>query len=286
VGTGLDGTLRELKDATHEGRAKAGEVTSSGARKLTGSRTSTTPIQRWTLAGSALNASAAISSFLARGRTRLVDAFALYLAHPVKHRSPSTIANPQSFSAMLRPGDVLLTDGNTRMAALVRRITGSTWSHVSMYVGPLEEGPDPRCIVEADIGAGVRAVRLSEFNGQRVRILRPTGLQDTERRRLADWVVSRIGDEYDLAHAWALARRLLRLPFAFNLPPAPSTMAQGARRFICSSLLAQAFLLVGHPIVPTEIRVRDAQAADYRHLTPRDFESASVFEVVRTPQFS
>jgi hypothetical protein len=28
----------------------------------------------------------------------------------------------------------------------------------------LEEGPDPKCVVEADVSAGVRSVRLSEFN--------------------------------------------------------------------------------------------------------------------------
>jgi hypothetical protein len=77
---------------------------------------------------------------------------------------------------------------------------------------------------------------------------------------------------------------LLRLPLATRLPPAPSTMAQGARRFICSSLLAQAFVLVGHPIVPTQIALRDAHAADHGYVTPRDFESAPVFEVVRATQ--
>jgi permuted papain-like amidase YaeF/Yiix C92 family enzyme len=225
-----------------------------------------------------------LSALLAGGRTRLINALALYLAQPVKHYGSSASADAHSLSAMLRPGDVLLTEGNTRMAALVRRITGSPWSHVSMYVGPLEEGPDARCIVEADIAAGVRAVPLSELKGLRVRVLRPTGLQDNERCRLADWVVSRIGDEYDLAQAWALGRRLLRLPSASRLPPAPRTMAHGATRFICSSLLAQAFVLVGCPIVPIQIGVRHAHAADYRYVTPRDFESASVFEVVRATQ--
>ena len=81
-----------------------------------------------------------------------------------------------------------------------------------MYVGPLEEGTDPHCIVEADLVAGVRSVRLSKLKNLHVRVLRPTPLNDTDRRRLADWVVSRIGDKYDLAHAWALGRRLLRLP--------------------------------------------------------------------------
>jgi hypothetical protein len=142
---------------------------------------------------------AAATVLLAQVRTRLVDALALYLAQPVRHFSSSTAADTQSLWATLRHGDVLLMEGNTRMAALVRGITRSPWTHVSMYVGPLEAGPDPRCIVEADIAAGVRAVPLSELKGLRVRVLRPAGLHATERRRLAEWVVSRIGAEYDLA---------------------------------------------------------------------------------------
>jgi uncharacterized protein YycO len=125
----------------------------------------------------------------------------LYLAQPINHRSSATAADPQSLAAILDRGDVLLSDGNTRVAALVKRITPSTWSHVSMYVGPLEEGPSPRCIVEADITAGVRSIRLSELNALHVRVLRHIGPNDMHRRQLADWVVSRIGSGYDLAHA-------------------------------------------------------------------------------------
>jgi hypothetical protein len=222
-----------------------------------------------------------LSLLAARIRTRLINALALYLARPLKHYDPSTIADPQSLSATLRHGDVLLTQDNTRMAALVRRITGSPWSHVAMYVGPLEDGPDPGCIVEADIAAGVRAIPLSELKGLHVRVLRPAHLHDADRRRLADWVVGRIGDEYDLPLALAMARRLLRLSLTSRLPQAPSAMAQGARRFICSSLLAQAFVLVGYPIVPAQLGFRAAGIADHRYVTPRDFESAAMFEVVR-----
>src|SRR6267142_4077785 len=126
--------------------------------------------------------------FLVRLRTRLIGALANYLAQPVEHYTPATNADPQSLSAMLHHGDVLLTEGNTRVAAIVKRITRSTWSHVSMYVGPLEEGPDPPCIVEADIAAGVRSIRLSELNALQVRVLRPIGLSDMDRSRLAEWV--------------------------------------------------------------------------------------------------
>ena len=116
-----------------------------------------------------------------------MSTLARYLAQPVGR--PAVTDDVLAFSALLRPGDVLLTEGNTRAAALVRRVTRSPWAHVSVYVGPLEAGDDPRCIVEADVSAGVQAVPLSEFKGQRVRIVRPLDLTETDRRRLADWLV-------------------------------------------------------------------------------------------------
>jgi uncharacterized protein YycO len=195
---------------------------------------------------------------------RLANALARFLAEPISR--PAARGDMLALSALLRPGDVLLTEGNTRAAALVRRLTRSPWSHVSIYVGPLETGDDPRCIIEADIGAGVRAVPLSEFNGQRARIVRPSGLNETDRRRLADWLVRHIGDPYDLAHAWALCRWFLRLP-------APRTMVVDAKRSICSSLLVQAFLFVGHPIATSQAR----------SVVPRDFENAVGFEIVKAP---
>jgi Permuted papain-like amidase enzyme, YaeF/YiiX, C92 family len=200
-------------------------------------------------------------SLIARLGARLIGALARYLAQPVSR--PAASSDVLALSPRLRLGDVLLTEGSTRAAALARRLTRSPWAHVSIYVRPLEPGDDSPCIVEADIGAGVRAVPLSEFNGLRARIVRPLGLNETDRQRLADWLVSHIGAPYDLALAWALTRRCLKLP-------AQREMVQDAKRFICSSLLVQAFLFVGHPVA----------AGETRYLVPRDFERAAGFEVV------
>jgi len=214
-------------------------------------------------------------------RARLFAALAVFLTQPVERYSPATTTDPETLSAVLRHGDVLLTEGNTRAAALIKRITRSTWSHVSMYVGPLEQGPDPRCIVEADMAAGVRSIRLSELQGQNVRVLRPIGLNDAVRDRLAEWVVSQIGGEYDLEHAWALlARRFLRVAPKSSITPAPNGIAHSATRFICSSLLANAFALVGYPILPIHAAVAAVSTADHRYVMPGDFEKAPVFEVV------
>jgi hypothetical protein len=125
---------------------------------------------------------------------------------------------------------------------------------VSMYVGPLDDGPDPLCVVEADIAAGVRSIRLSELNALHVRVLRPVGLTDRDRCRLADWVVGRIGSEYDLPHAWTLLRHMLRLRLPDRFRAAPGAMASSATRFICCSLLAHAFAWVGYPILLDQTR--------------------------------
>src|SRR6266850_1395876 len=214
-------------------------------------------------------------------RARVFAALAVFLTQPVERYSPATITDPESLSSVLRNGDVLLTEGNTRAAALIKRITRSTWSHVSMYVGPLEEGPDPRCIVEADIAQGVRSIRLSELEGLNVRVLRPIGLSDALRSRLAEWVVSRIGGEYDLQHAWMLARSFLRMPPKAAIAPAPNGIADSASRFICTSLLANAFALVGYPILPIHTAAAAVSTADHRYVIPGDFEKAPVFEIVK-----
>ena len=223
-----------------------------------------------------------LRQIVARVRARLLCALAVFLTQPVKRYSPATVTNPQSLSAVLRKGDVLLSEGNTRAAALIKRITRSTWSHVAMYVGPLEDAADPLCIVEADIAQGVRSIRLSELEGLNVRVLRPIGLSDAARSRLAEWVVGRIGGEYDLKHVWVLARSFLGLPPKVSIA-AVNGIAESATRFICSSLLAHAFALVGYPILPIHTAATNLNAADHRYVIPSDFERAPVFEVV-SPQ--
>ncbi len=224
-----------------------------------------------------------IKAWIDRLRARLLAALEIFLAQPVKRYSSAITTNPESLSSVLRDGDVLLTEGNTRVAGLVKCLTRSPWSHVSMYVSPLGEGPDPRCIVEADIAAGVRAIRLSDLQGLNVRVLRPIGLSDAARGRLAEWIVGQIGVEYDLDLAWALTRRFLPLRRKVVFPHAPAGIAEGATRFICSTLVANAFALVGYSIQPVHAAGTAVSSADHRHVVPSDFEGASVFEVVSPP---
>ena len=219
-------------------------------------------------------------AMLTAAPSRLLAALTLYLAQPIKPSITDPSAHPQSLAGVLKRGDVLLTHGNSRFAALIKCVTRSPWSHVSMYVGPLDSGADPLCVVEADIAAGVRSIRLSELNALQVRVLRPIGLTDTDRARLADWVVGQIGSEYDLAHAWGLLRNVLRLLLPDRIRAAPGTITCSTKRFICCSLLAHAFACVGHSVLPDKAGLSLAVTADATHLIPSDFERASLFEVV------
>jgi hypothetical protein len=213
---------------------------------------------------------------LRRAQSRLRDAFLRYLTTPIRRVGPAATGSIESLAGVLCRGDVLLSEGNTRVSTLIKRLTGSPWSHVAMYVGPLDDGHDPRCIVEADIAAGVRSIRLSELDALNVRILRPESLDSTNRSRLAEWVTSRIGSEYDHAHALLLGQRLLRLPLRRRAVPASSS----ATRFICCSLLAHAFASVGLAITPVRTSAYERVCADPECITPGDFEQASVFEVI------
>jgi hypothetical protein len=221
----------------------------------------------------------ALSTLLKRARACWMSALALYLAKPVDEFSMLTTADQQALATVLRRGDVLLSAGSTRCAELVKRLTQSRWSHVSMYVGALEDASDPLCVVEAHIAGGVRAIRLSELDARRICVLRPVGLDDTDRGRLAESVLRYVGSEYDFAHAWLLARSLLLRRWWARLRSVPTTMGRSATRFICSGLIAQAFALIGHSILPAGGTVSDREAYD-KFLVPADFEHASVFAIV------
>jgi hypothetical protein len=190
-----------------------------------------------------------------------------------------TTADQQALATVLRRGDVLLSAGSTRCAELVKRLTRSRWSHASMYVGALEDSSDPLCVVEAHIVGGVRAIRLSELDARRICVLRPLGLDETDRGRLVESVLRYIGSEYDFAHAWLLARSLLLRRWWARLRAVPATMGRDATRFICSGLIAQAFALIGHSVLPAGGTFSDPGALD-KLLVPADFERASAFSIV------
>src|SRR3990167_4326038 len=61
---------------------------------------------------------------------------------------PSTEeAAPYDFNRLkheIRPGDVLLVEGRSRVSSIIRTITQSPWTHSALYVGRLVDIEDPK----------------------------------------------------------------------------------------------------------------------------------------------
>ena len=93
---------------------------------------------------------------------------ARYLDKPAQGYQPYTApSDPDALRACLRPGDVLLVEGDNRIAGVIKYLTQSTWSHAALYVGPIgdrtTEDGEPLVLVEAHIGQGVVGAPLSRY---------------------------------------------------------------------------------------------------------------------------
>src|SRR5262245_22587037 len=87
---------------------------------------------------------------------------------------------------VLRPADVLLVEGRQKLATAIKYLTQSTWSHAALYAGNLTLAGNDKSpvLIEANIGQGVVAVPLSKYRAFNVRICRPVGLSDIEKRQV------------------------------------------------------------------------------------------------------
>jgi len=213
---------------------------------------------------------------------------------------PYTPSDHETLCKTLKPGDVLLVEGNQHISAAIKYLTQSTWSHAALYVGdalpnPKDGSERPR-LVEVNLGEGCVAVPLSNYQSYNTRICRPVSLTQTDREKIVQFMVKKIGLEYDLKNIFDLLR------YFFPTPPIPvrwrrrmlSLGSSSPTRAICSSLIAQAYQSVKYPILP-EITLapgRTSATSDYsrreilhiRHhslFVPRDFDLSPYFQIIK-----
>jgi len=222
-----------------------------------------------------------------------------YLTQTSDARSTAAPVDPVRLMACLKPGDVLLVEGKTRVSVAIKYLTQSTWSHAALYAGNATGQSDakglPLCFLEADIREGVRAVSIDQYIGLNCRVCRPIGLSQAEVDTVIAYVMRRMGHRYDLKNVFDLARYL------FPTPPVPvrwrrRMLALGSgdpTRAICSTLIAQAFQSVRYPILPhiETVPSRDAscdgcvdEILRLRHhslFVPRDFDVSPYFDIVK-----
>jgi hypothetical protein len=229
-----------------------------------------------------------------------------HLTKPTSRYAPFFAPDPEVTRRALQPGDVVLIEGNTRLSAIIKFLTQSTWSHAALYVGerPGDRGPahtdapdgEPNVLLEAEADTGVATVPLSKYAHFNLRICRAVGLGPDSRRQVVDYALARIGKQYDTRQILDLARYL------FPYPPVPvwfrrRMLAIGSgdpTKAICSALIAEAFESIRYPILPERVSIngRTLGMAPFvereiehirRHglFTPRDFDVSPYFSIVK-----
>lgn len=237
-------------------------------------------------------------------RARLLDRIVRWL----NHERPLVDVPPCDFDRLsyeIRPCDVLLMEGRSRVADVIKSITLSNWTHAALYIGRLHDIDDPeirdlvrahyaadadeQLILEALLGHGTIVAPLSKYRLEHVRICRPREIWRGDAQSVVDYCARRLGRAYDVRQLFDLARFLV----PYNILPRRwrsslfTHRAAEPTRTICSSLLAEAFASVRYPVLPV-LRRDDGdrirlQKRNFRLFTPRDFDYSPYFDVIKYP---
>jgi hypothetical protein len=220
--------------------------------------------------------------------------------------------SPNDFEVIaekILPADVLLVEGRTRVGSIIKQITRSSWSHAALCIGPINEidelhyrekiyqfydGPDDvPLLIEAEMDKGTVITPLTSYKDSHVRIARPIGLSDSDAQRICSHMIEHLGHDYDIKQLLDLARFML--PWWWLVPRKWQSSlfehnAGPATRNVCSSLIAEAFQIVGFPVLPLIERGIDGGMHFYqrnpRLYTPRDFDYSPFFKILKYPLLS
>jgi hypothetical protein len=214
------------------------------------------------------------------------------LERPIKGYEPATPPDPEALAVSLRPADILLIEGNSRVSSVIKYLTQSTWSHAAMYVGPIRGAAptedEAHCLVEANLGEGVVTAPLSRYGAAHVRICRPIGISVQDRAKVVAYMLDHVGLDYDVKNITDMLRYLVPLPVPSRWRRRMIAMGSGqSTRTICSTLIAQAFESVRYPILPRIEQASDFSRQEILHIrhhslfTPRDFDLSPYFQVVK-----
>jgi hypothetical protein len=207
----------------------------------------------------------------------------------------------------LKPCDILLVNGRSRVSEVIKIITQSRWSHAAVYIGRPKEitdselkakvqqyfnGPeDAQLVLESQMGSGVIVTPLEHYRHEELRVCRPSGINRKDADAVINYCIRHLGLKYDIRQILDLARFMF--PWQY-IPRQWRTSlfqhnAQDPTMASCSRLLADAFHAVRYPVLPeiiidysNQIEVVPRNA---RLFTPNDFDDSPFFEILKFPRF-
>jgi hypothetical protein len=234
----------------------------------------------------------------------LTDSLAEWLIHEHPYKG-IPLCDFEQIRYELRPCDVILIEGRSRVSEIIQSITQSSWSHAALYIGRLHDiedpkirnlisthfngTPDTQLIIEGIMGKGTIITDLVSYEKDHIRICRPKGISRQDAQHVIAYGIHQLGYEYDLRHVIDLARFLLPWTLfprrfrskLFQYYPGEST------RTVCSTMIAEAFNSVEFPILPL-IKQHATKGIEFitrnpKLYSPRDFDYSPYFEIIKYP---
>lgn len=205
----------------------------------------------------------------------------------------------------LRPGDVLLVEGRSNVANIIKAVTQSIWTHSILYIGRLHDiddpdvrkriekfcdcAPDEQLIIESLLGHGTIINPLSNYRGEHLRICRPSGLTRKDAQSVINYAVNQLGTDYNVRYIMDLARFMF--PYWWIPKRWVSSLfehnAGRPTKTVCSVMMAEAFASVHFPIRPLLHQDENGTLKMYRRhtklITPSDYDYSPYFEIIKYP---
>lgn len=205
----------------------------------------------------------------------------------------------------IRPCDVILVEGRSRVSEIIKTITLSNWTHTALYIGRLHNIDDPvlreyiqrfykgepndQLVIESQLGEGTIVDSISKYKQEHLRICRPTSLTRQDAQKVISYSIHQLGTHYNVRQILDLARFLF--PYALLPRRWRSSLfehnAGEPTHNVCSSMMAEAFASVHYPILPVLHRNKLGSLTLYKRntklITPKDFDYSPYFDVIKYP---
>lgn len=184
---------------------------------------------------------------------------------------------------ILRPCDVILIEGKSRVSKAIQFITESNWSHAAIFIGKFKNYED--CLIEVKLTDGCIHTDLNYYSNYNIRVCRPMFLNSLMKKNMLKFLKNKIGVTYDLKNIFDLMR------YIYPNPPVPKKFrrnligigAGSPTKAICSTLIAQGFEQANHPILPLEETSKKVNLVKRHHsfCLPKDFDISPFFEIIK-----
>ena len=187
--------------------------------------------------------------------------------------------------SVLKPGDVVLVEGQSRVSSAIQFITSSDWSHATIFIGKTDYFK--HSLIEVKAVEGCKYTDINTYKQHKLRICRPMFLNKRKRKILLSHLTKKIGSKYDLKNIIDLIRYL------YPNPPVPKKFrrnligigAGDPTKAICSTLIAEAFKEIDHPILPFKDKLKSVIVRHPSFCLPKDFDISPFFQIIKpSPQ--